>query len=56
MLLEGLVFRLQHFRSDDWELGEECFVFYKDKKLIRTLPRQIDTAKVDSGTVVTLAP
>jgi hypothetical protein len=26
MLLEGLVFRLQHFRSDDWELGEECFV------------------------------
>lgn len=34
MVLEGLVFRLQHFRSDDWELGEECFVFYKDKKLI----------------------
>src|SRR5579871_431440 len=34
MLLNDLVFRLQHFKSDDWELGDECFIFYKIKPLI----------------------
>jgi len=34
MVLDDLVFRLQHYLSDDWELGEDCFVFYKIKKLI----------------------
>ena len=35
MLLNGLVFRLEHFRQDDWELGENCFLFYKVKGLIK---------------------
>lgn len=34
LLCNGLVFRLQHYKSDDWELGQECFVFYKIKKLV----------------------
>ena len=34
MLCNGLVFRLEHYRSDDWELGDECFVFYKVKELL----------------------
>jgi predicted O-methyltransferase YrrM len=28
------VFRLQHYLSDDWELGEECFIFYKIRELV----------------------
>jgi hypothetical protein len=35
MLLGDLVFRLQHTRDDSsWELGEQCFVFYKVKPLV----------------------
>ena len=34
MLLGDLVFRLQHTRNDDWELGDQCFVFYKVKPLV----------------------
>lgn len=34
VLHNGLVFRLQHYRNDNWELGDECFVFYKIKKLV----------------------
>lgn len=34
MLLDQLVFRLEHFRNDAWELGDECFRFYKIKPLI----------------------
>ena len=34
MTLDELVFRLQHYKTDDWELGEECFVFYKVKELV----------------------
>jgi cephalosporin hydroxylase len=34
VLLDDLVFRLQHTRSDTWELGEQCFVFYKVQPLI----------------------
>src|SRR5260370_41255052 len=34
MLLGDLVFRLQHYISDEWELGDKCFVFYKIKPLV----------------------
>ena len=34
LLYNGLVFRLQHYKSDDWELGEDCFIFYKIKQLV----------------------
>src|SRR5689334_23959377 len=33
-LLDDLVFRLQHTRNDAWELGEDCFIFYKIKPLV----------------------
>jgi predicted O-methyltransferase YrrM len=34
MLMDGLTFRLEHFASDDWELGDECFIFFKIKELV----------------------
>ena len=34
MLMGGLVFRLQHCASDDWELGDECFAFHKVRELV----------------------
>lgn len=34
MLLDDLGFRLEHTKSDSWELGENCFVFYKIKPLL----------------------
>jgi hypothetical protein len=34
MLLDELVFRLQHYANDNWELGNECFFFYKIKGLV----------------------
>jgi hypothetical protein len=34
LLLDGLVFRLQQVDSPNWELGEECFRFYKLKSLV----------------------
>jgi Methyltransferase domain len=34
MLLGDLVFRLEHYASDSWELGSECFHFYKIKSLV----------------------
>jgi SAM-dependent methyltransferase len=34
MLLDDLVFRLQHYKSDDWDLGDECFTFYKTEGLV----------------------
>jgi hypothetical protein len=34
VLLDELVFRLEHFKNDSWELGDDCFVFYKIKSLI----------------------
>ena len=43
VLLDGLVFRLQHYRSDAWELGEECFVFYKTKPLVDQYARFLST-------------
>ena len=33
-LLHDLVFRLQRYASDNWELGNECFLFYKIKYLV----------------------
>lgn len=35
MLLNDLVFRLEHYKDNDtWELGDECFIFFKIKSLI----------------------
>jgi hypothetical protein len=34
MLMDGLVFRLQHSISDDWELNGDCFVFAKTRELV----------------------
>lgn len=34
VLLDDLVFRLQHGKNDNWELGDDCFVFYKVKPLL----------------------
>jgi predicted O-methyltransferase YrrM len=34
MVLGDLVFRLQHYKDKNWELGDECFMFYKIKKLV----------------------
>jgi cephalosporin hydroxylase len=34
LLLDDLVFRLEHHKNDNWELGEECFRFYKVKGLV----------------------
>jgi cephalosporin hydroxylase len=34
VILDDLVFRLEHHKSASWDLGDECFDFYKDKKLI----------------------
>ena len=33
-LLHDLVFHLQRYASDNWELGNECFLFYKIKYLV----------------------
>ncbi len=34
MLLGDLVFRLQHYADDNWDLGDECFALYKIKPLV----------------------
>ena len=34
MLLDGLVFRIEHSRNENWELGDRCFRLYKTKALI----------------------
>jgi hypothetical protein len=39
MLLGDLVFRLEHTRNDGWELGEQCFVFFKTKYLVDQFAR-----------------
>ncbi len=33
MILDDLVFRLEHYRNDDWELGDNCLIFYKTKPM-----------------------
>jgi len=34
MILDNLVFRLEHYKSDDWDLSDNCFLFYKIKDLV----------------------
>lgn len=34
LIWNDLVFRLQHFRNDSWDLGESCNSFFKRKPLI----------------------
>jgi hypothetical protein len=34
MLLDELVFRLEQVKNTNWELGKDCFIFYKNKGLI----------------------
>ncbi|WP_051317329.1 CmcI family methyltransferase [Ectobacillus panaciterrae] len=35
VVLDSLVFRLQHFKNDQtWDLGDQCFIFYKSVELI----------------------
>jgi cephalosporin hydroxylase len=34
LLLHDLVFRLQHFKSDTWELGDDCLLLFKIKGLV----------------------
>jgi hypothetical protein len=36
-LLGDLVFRLEQSRNERWELGDECFRFYKDRHLVDQL-------------------
>ena len=38
VLLGELVFRLELSKRDDWELGRECFAFYKTKPLCGRAP------------------
>jgi Glycosyltransferase WbsX/Methyltransferase domain len=38
-LLGDLVFRLEQSRSDGWELGDECFAFYKNRQLVEQFDR-----------------
>jgi hypothetical protein len=39
MLLDGLVFRLEHFKNDTWELADRCFRFYKTRRLMEEFGR-----------------
>lgn len=39
MLLNELVFRLEHYRNNRWELGDRCFVFYKIRHLVEQYAR-----------------
>jgi predicted O-methyltransferase YrrM len=34
VLLGDLVFRLEHYKNESWELGENCFHFFKTKRLV----------------------
>jgi SAM-dependent methyltransferase len=34
MLSDGYVYRIQHKKDDLWDLGDECFAFYKVKGLV----------------------
>jgi hypothetical protein len=38
-LLDDLVFRLEHTRTEQWELGEDCFGFYKNRQLVEQYER-----------------
>jgi len=45
VLLDDLVFRLEHSKDANWELGEECFILYKPKDLIDQYERFFSTHK-----------
>src|SRR6266571_4494037 len=34
MLMNGLVFRLQQYITDEWELANRCFIFFKNRELV----------------------
>lgn len=34
VLLGDLVLRLEHYKDEHWELGEECLAFFKDRRLV----------------------
>jgi predicted O-methyltransferase YrrM len=34
MLMDGLVFRLEQWEGDGWELGDDCFIFFKVPTLV----------------------
>lgn len=34
LLINDLVLRLQHYKNDDWDLGENCLLFAKIKELV----------------------
>jgi hypothetical protein len=34
MVLDDLVFRLEHYKNEKWELDNNCFMFYKVKPLV----------------------
>lgn len=34
VVLGDLIFRIEHYKSENWNLGEDCFIFYKMKGLI----------------------
>lgn len=34
VVLSDLIFRIEHYKSENWNLGEDCFIFYKTKGLI----------------------
>ena len=38
-LLGDLVFRLEPSQSDRWELGDDCFRFYKNRQLVEQYER-----------------
>jgi hypothetical protein len=45
MLVGDLVFRLQHYIDDQWELADQCFVFYKIKPLVDQYARLFDKTR-----------
>src|SRR5262245_60847060 len=34
ILFNNMVFRLEDYKDSSWELGEECFRFYKSRRLM----------------------
>lgn len=51
MLLDGWVFRLEHDLRDDWELGDDCFRFFKTRELMRQYERFWEARQAVPGSV-----
>src|SRR6266446_10313735 len=45
MLLGDLVFRLQHYIGGEWELGDQCFAFWKIKPLVDQYAKLFDSMR-----------